>query len=98
MALNSRKATAALASCEVVTASTVIKLKYFSSNFTHLNLFLGEAMEKGLRDCCRSIRIGKILIQSETSTSKPQVNLLYSVILCALAISNCCLVNTPCYS
>ena len=30
-------------------------------------------MEKGLRDCCRSIRIGKILIQSETSTSKPQV-------------------------
>ncbi|XP_028413809.1 uracil phosphoribosyltransferase homolog [Dendronephthya gigantea] len=33
----------------------------------------GEAMEKGLRDCCRSIRIGKILIQSETTTSKPQV-------------------------
>lgn len=24
----------------------------------------GEAMEKGLRECCRSIRIGKILIQS----------------------------------
>ena len=23
----------------------------------------GEAMEQGLRDCCRSIRIGKILIQ-----------------------------------
>lgn len=23
----------------------------------------GESMEKGLRDCCRSIRIGKILIQ-----------------------------------
>jgi uracil phosphoribosyltransferase len=23
----------------------------------------GEAMEKGLRECCRSIRIGKILIQ-----------------------------------
>jgi uracil phosphoribosyltransferase len=31
-------------------------------------------MEKGLRDCCRSIRIGKILIQSETGTSKPQVS------------------------
>jgi len=25
----------------------------------------GEAMEQGLQDCCRSIRIGKILIQSE---------------------------------
>ena len=23
----------------------------------------GEGMEQGLRDCCRSIRIGKILIQ-----------------------------------
>lgn len=23
----------------------------------------GEAMERGLRDCCRSMRIGKILIQ-----------------------------------
>jgi hypothetical protein len=30
-------------------------------------------MEKGLRDCCRSIRIGKILIQSETALSNPQV-------------------------
>ena len=35
---------------------------------------LGEAMEKGLRDCCRSIRIGKILIQSEEYTSKPLVS------------------------
>ena len=39
--------------------------------------FVGEAMEKGLRDCCRSIRIGKILIQSETSTSKPQVGQIF---------------------
>ena len=30
-----------------------------------LILFVGEAMEQGLRDCCRSIRIGKILIQNE---------------------------------
>lgn len=28
----------------------------------------GEAMEKALRDCCRSIRIGKILIQSDEDT------------------------------
>ena len=28
-------------------------------------IFTGEAMEQGLQDCCRSIRIGKILIQSD---------------------------------
>lgn len=31
----------------------------------------GEAMEQGLRDCCRSVRIGKILIQRDEATSKP---------------------------
>ncbi|GAB6026391.1 hypothetical protein CHUAL_012594 [Chamberlinius hualienensis] len=33
----------------------------------------GEAMEQGLRDCCRSIRIGKILIQSDQETHEAQV-------------------------
>ncbi|RYP11760.1 hypothetical protein DL765_007602 [Monosporascus sp. GIB2] len=33
----------------------------------------GEAMEQGLRDCCRSVRIGKILIQRDEETSKPQL-------------------------
>uniref|UniRef100_A0AAR2J8F4 Phosphoribosyltransferase domain-containing protein n=1 Tax=Pygocentrus nattereri TaxID=42514 RepID=A0AAR2J8F4_PYGNA len=33
----------------------------------------GEAMEQGLRDCCRSIRIGKILIQSDEETLKAKV-------------------------
>merc|ERR1711990_403402 len=33
----------------------------------------GEAMEQGLRDCCRSIRIGKILIQTDDETHKAQV-------------------------
>lgn len=28
----------------------------------------GEAMEQGLRECCRSIRIGKILIESDNET------------------------------
>lgn len=28
----------------------------------------GEAMEQGLRDCCRSIRLGKILIHSDEDT------------------------------
>ncbi|XP_076878926.1 uracil phosphoribosyltransferase homolog isoform X2 [Brachyhypopomus gauderio] len=33
----------------------------------------GEAMEQGLRDCCRSIRIGKILIQCDEETLKAKV-------------------------
>jgi len=30
-------------------------------------------MEQGLRDCCRSVRIGKILIQRDEETSKPRL-------------------------
>ena len=33
----------------------------------------GEAMEQALRDSCRSIRIGKILIQSDEETSQAKV-------------------------
>ncbi|KAJ9300293.1 hypothetical protein DTO271G3_2410 [Paecilomyces variotii] len=33
----------------------------------------GEAMEQGLRDCCRSVRIGKILIQRDEETCKPKL-------------------------
>nr|CAG4644137.1 EOG090X09VM [Lepidurus arcticus] len=33
----------------------------------------GEAMEQGLRDCCRSIRIGKILIDSDHDTHEARV-------------------------
>ncbi|KAK2797747.1 hypothetical protein FQN50_009076 [Emmonsiellopsis sp. PD_5] len=33
----------------------------------------GEAMEQGLRDCCRSVRIGKILIQRDEDTWQPKL-------------------------
>lgn len=33
----------------------------------------GEAMEQGLRDCCRSIRIGKILVESDAETHVAKV-------------------------
>jgi uracil phosphoribosyltransferase len=33
----------------------------------------GESMEQGLRDCCRSVRIGKILIQRDEETSQPKL-------------------------
>ena len=41
--------------------------------------FLGEAMEKGLRDCCRSIRIGKILIKIKDESKTPVVKQLIKV-------------------
>lgn len=33
----------------------------------------GESMEQGLRACCRSVRIGKILIQRDEETAKPHL-------------------------
>ncbi|KAG5362605.1 Uracil phosphoribosyltransferase [Yarrowia sp. B02] len=33
----------------------------------------GESMEQGLRDCCRSVRIGKILIQRDEETAQPSL-------------------------
>ena len=33
----------------------------------------GEAMEKALQDCCRSMRIGKILIDSDSDTETAHV-------------------------
>jgi uracil phosphoribosyltransferase len=33
----------------------------------------GESMEQGLRDCCRSVRIGKILIQRDEDTCQPKL-------------------------
>lgn len=35
--------------------------------------FLGEAMEKGLRECCRSIRIGKILMTKDQDSEQRKV-------------------------
>lgn len=33
----------------------------------------GESMEKGLRDCCRSVRLGKILIQRDEEAALPKL-------------------------
>ena len=47
------------------------------SGIQHLSISVcvcvGKAMEQGLRDCCRSIHIGKILIQSDEDTQKIKV-------------------------
>ena len=48
-------------------------LKYEKGNCGVSIMRSGEAMEQGLRDCCRSIRIGKILIQSDEDTHDAKV-------------------------
>lgn len=62
-------------SCKITTPSAI---QYEGIQFDRGNCGVsivrsGEAMEQGLRDCCRSIRIGKILIQSEDETQAAKV-------------------------
>ncbi|EEB12023.1 Uracil phosphoribosyltransferase, putative [Pediculus humanus corporis] len=61
--------------CEVVTptGATYQGLKYKKGNCGVSIIRSGEAMEQGLRDCCRSIRIGKILIESDSDTHEAKV-------------------------
>ncbi|KAL5281145.1 UPRT family protein [Megaselia abdita] len=56
--------------CHVETPTGAIYdgLKYRSGNCGVSIIRSGEAMEQGLRDCCRSIRIGKILVESDSDT------------------------------
>ncbi|CAL1540300.1 unnamed protein product [Lymnaea stagnalis] len=56
--------------CSVTTPTGQIYdgLRYEKGNCGVSIVRSGEAMEQGLRDCCRSLRIGKILIQSNEDT------------------------------
>ncbi|ESO83232.1 hypothetical protein LOTGIDRAFT_133766 [Lottia gigantea] len=61
--------------CSIVTPTghSYNGLRYQKGNCGVSIMRSGEAMEQGLRDCCRSIRIGKILIQSDEETHKAKV-------------------------
>lgn len=61
--------------CEIETKSDIIckGIRFDRGNCGVSIVRSGEAMEQGLRDCCRSIRIGKILIQSEEDTQQAKV-------------------------
>uniref|UniRef100_A0A1B6MJ21 Uracil phosphoribosyltransferase homolog n=1 Tax=Graphocephala atropunctata TaxID=36148 RepID=A0A1B6MJ21_9HEMI len=48
-------------------------LKYQRGNCGVSIVRSGEAMEQGLRDCCRSIRIGKILVESDPDTHEARI-------------------------
>nr|CAD7203424.1 unnamed protein product [Timema douglasi] len=64
-----------LSKCEVTTptGSVYEGLKYQKGNCGVSIVRSGEAMEQGLRDCCRSIRIGKILVESDADTHEARV-------------------------
>lgn len=47
------------------TGHTFEGIRYLKGNCGVSIVRSGESMEQGLRDCCRSIRIGKILIESD---------------------------------
>ncbi|KAL2731994.1 uracil phosphoribosyltransferase [Vespula squamosa] len=55
------------------TGSEYNGLKYQKGNCGVSIIRSGEAMEQGLRDCCRSIRIGKILVESDVDTHEARV-------------------------
>ncbi|KAI1294880.1 Uracil phosphoribosyltransferase -like protein [Halotydeus destructor] len=55
------------------TGSTYDGLKFSKGNCGVSIVRSGEAMEQGLRDCCRSIRIGKILVQKDEDTHEARV-------------------------
>lgn len=61
--------------CDVITPTgqKYQGLSYQKGNCGVSIMRSGEAMEQGLRDCCRSIRIGKILIQKDEDTREAKV-------------------------
>jgi uracil phosphoribosyltransferase len=62
-------------SCEVTTPTgcSYSGLRYEKGNCGVSIVRSGEAMEKALQDCCRSMRIGKILVDSDSETHEARV-------------------------
>merc|ERR1719225_31327 len=61
--------------CEVVTPTgcNYSGLKYEKGNCGVSIVRSGEAMEKALQECCRSMRIGKVLVDSDSETHEAHV-------------------------
>jgi len=61
--------------CEITTPTgcQYSGLKYEKGNCGVSIVRSGEAMEKALQDCCRSMRIGKILVDSDSDTHEAHV-------------------------
>ena len=52
---------------------TPFKSPFICIRITAVCFRSGEAMEKALQDCCRSLRIGKILVDSDSDTHEEHV-------------------------
>jgi len=61
--------------CEVITPTgcSYSGLKYEKGNCGVSIVRSGEAMEKALQECCRSMRIGKVLVDSDSETHEAHV-------------------------
>ena len=61
--------------CEVVTPTgcTYSGHKFEKGNCGVSIVRSGEAMEKALQECCRSMRIGKVLVDSDSETHEAHV-------------------------
>ena len=57
----------------VLTGCSYPGLKYEKGNCGVSIVRSGEAMEKALQECCRSMRIGKILVDSDSETHEAHV-------------------------
>ena len=73
-----------------VTTPTGVKFEgvKFGSHICGVSIVrAGEAMEVSLRSVCKSVRIGKILIQRDESTAKPNVS-RFVVVVCAAGLTD----------
>ena len=57
----------------------ILNLLCFLLRFSDLYLISGEAMEKSLRECCRSIRIGKMLIRHDDEDTSKHPKVFYII-------------------
>ena len=55
------------------TGRTYTGLRYCAGNCAVSLVRSGEAMEKAVQDCCRSMRIGKILVESDPDSGAAHV-------------------------
>lgn len=91
--------------CHTMFDTNLFVFRYQSGNCGVSIVRSGEAMEQGLRDCCRSIRIGKILVESDAEThvakvvyarfpddiAKRQVLLMYPIMSTGNTVVQVCL-------
>lgn len=62
-----------LRACHQTTGSSYEGLAFGKGVCAVTIMHSGQAMERGLRECCKSIRVGHLLIQHDRESQRPQV-------------------------